>query len=150
VAELHREPPPRREVSDEGLDQGTVVMEGRRALEQDASELVPQELGELQEVADVLVGVGQPFEVGDPLVRLQREREALGGLFAPRRQGLLRGEAPERVVDLYRRQLARVVGQHLAVLQALRVEDPVLPAVEGEPGGAEMEAAGHRVHHGMR
>src|SRR6187431_2105497 len=102
MTELHREPTPRRQVAHEGFDQGTVVVERRRALEEDTSELVAEELSEFEEGSDVPVGVGEPLEVRDPLVRLERERESVRCLLPPGGERLLRGEPAERVVDLDR------------------------------------------------
>ena len=62
---------------------------------------------------------------------------------------LLRREAAERVVDLHRRELRGVVREHLPVLQALGVEDAVLPLVVGEPRRAQVEVAGHGWHDAM-
>jgi hypothetical protein len=102
VTELHREAATRRQIPHERLDQPPVVVQRRRALEQDGAELVSEQLGELEERTHVLIGVGQSLEVGDPLVRLQGEGEAVRRLLAPGRERLLRREAAERVVDLDR------------------------------------------------
>ena len=88
--------------------------------------------------------------MGDPLVRLQREHEARRGLGAPLLDGLLGREPPERVVDLDRGQLRRVVVEHVVLLEVLGVEDALAPLVVGESRRAEVEATGHALHHGMR
>ena len=64
---------------------------------------------------------------------------------SPRGERLLRRVAAERVVDLHRGQLGRVVGEALPHLEALRVEDAVRPLVVGEPRGAEVERAAFHV-----
>ena len=139
VAELHRGSGGRRQVADEGLDQPAVVLQGGRALVQDRPEALPEQPSKVEEVAHVLVRVREPFPVRDALVGLQREAERLGGLGLPRLDGLLGREPPERVVDLHRWEPARVVREHLAVLQPLRVEHAVLPLVVGEPRRPEVE-----------
>ena len=68
------------------LDQRAVVLQRRRALEEGAAEPVLEQLRALEEVAHVLVGVLQPLEVRDALVRLQREHEPLARLLAPDRE----------------------------------------------------------------
>ena len=79
VTELHREARHtgtwRRQVAHERLDQLLSVLQGRRALEEDAAEPVAERLGDLQELAHVVIGVLEPLEVRDPLIGLQGEHE---------------------------------------------------------------------------
>src|SRR5215212_5178448 len=138
-----------RQHGQEVAQQRCVIRQRRRTLKQHATESVAEQLAARHERRDVLADVLELLPVGDLLTRLQREDEALRRLGAPLLHRLLAREPPERVVDLDRRQLRGVVVQHVVLLEILWVEDALAPLLVGEPGGPEVEAAGHAVHHGM-
>ena len=134
---------------EEPREQVGVVVQARRALEQHASEAVREQPARRHEPSDVLLHVLEPLPVGDPLVGLQREHEARASSLAPPLDRLLGGEPAERVVDLDRGQLRGVVVEHVVLLEALGVEDPMAPLVVCEPRGAQIEATGHlHIHEG--
>ena len=151
MPELHREGwsvDVRRQRREEALEQPGVVGERRRTLEQHAPEAIAQELPSFEEIADVVVDVLQLLPVSDPLVRLQREDEAVFGSLFPRQERLLAGEPPERVVDLDRRELRRVIPQHVVFLEVVGVEDALAPLVVGEARRPQVEVPAHAVHDG--
>ena len=76
---------------------------------------------------------------------LEREPERLRRLLAPTLEQAGRGEPAERVVDLDGVEDRRVVGEPSRGAHALRVEDAVHPLVVREAGGAQVEAARHRL-----
>src|SRR6266704_3084097 len=69
------------------------------------------------------------------LARLQRKGESLGHLRRPLTQHVLLRQSIERVVDLYSRELRRVVAQESVVLEISRVEVslPLLERVAAGP-----------------
>jgi len=91
-------------------------------LKQQHAELVSQHGGAAQEFGRFRPGVFQALLVSDAARRLERESEVVGHLLRPAREHGFSRHAVKRVVDLDRRETFRVVAQHLARGQLLRVE----------------------------
>lgn len=67
-------------------------------------------------------GVLEPEDVRDPLMRLQREQEALRSLFEPAGERLSGGCLPERVVHFHAVEPLRIVFEKPLLWQTRRIE----------------------------
>ena len=91
------------------------LLEVRGELEEQRAELVAEPLGSVTEVAQRLVHVAEPGEVGDPLRSLEDVGEAGGGGRGPARDGLHVRHPVER----------RVVREHLRGRELVGIERPL-------------------------
>jgi hypothetical protein len=84
----------------------------------------------------------EPLEMGEEAAGLHGEQEVVAGLRAPGAKGRLAGQPVERVVELDRREVARVERQPLARRQPDRVE-ALAPVRIDVAAGAEVEPSAH-------
>ena len=138
VPELPGTPQVRRKLGEEIVHPVQVLLEVRRKLKQDRTELRPQLARRLEKEAERVVHVPEPRDVSDALRRLEDEREGGRCSSIPARHGLGIRHPIERVVDLDSPEALGVVLEHLRLRQLRRVERP-LPFGEVVPGGADAD-----------
>ena len=143
VAELHGCPDDRGKARQEAFEELPAVHERRGELEQDDAEPVPQAQGPADELVHVAGGVDQPPDVRDPLGGLERQTEPLRRLRPPPLEHGIGGKPAEGVVDLHRREHARIVRQHLLGGKIGWIEMP-LPLGIVVAGRADPDHVPHR------
>ena len=96
---------------------------------------VVQYTGHFQKSLQRALAAAQPLNVSDLLVGLQGEAKAFGDAFRPLQKHVFRGHAIETVIDLDRRELLGVEGEHFAVRKLLGIKTafPLFIGVSGSP-----------------
>src|SRR6185503_3816071 len=141
MAELEGDPQVGREQIEHPTQALHVLLEVRRELEEQRTELPPEEAGRVAEVANGILHLLQALEVRDLLRGLEREGEVIGGGGRPAGHRLGIRQPVEGVVDLDGREALRIVRKHLACRESLWVEG-ALPLRIVVAGGSDAEARG--------
>src|SRR5256714_279639 len=102
-----------------------ILLEVGGELKQHRPELGPELARRLDEVAERVVHVLEPRDMGDALRRLEHERESGGRRLVPSRHGLRVRHPIERVVHLDGGEVLRVVLEHLGLGGLGRIERPL-------------------------
>src|SRR5206468_3256279 len=115
----------RRELGEEIVQSIHVLFEVGRQLEQDRPELGAELARRFEKVAQRIVDIPEPGDVGDALRCLEHECERRGCGGVPAGDGLRIRHAVEGVVDLDRAQPLGVVLEHLRLGELRRIERPL-------------------------
>src|SRR5438132_7558774 len=125
VTELPGAPQVSRELGEEIVQPIQILLEVGRQLEQDGPELGPELARRLEKVAQRIVDVPEPGDVGDALRCFEHEREPRGCGGVPARDGLRVRHAVEGVVDLDRCESLGVILEHLRLGELRGIERPL-------------------------
>ena len=113
----------RRQRVEKDAEPVEILLEVGRKLKQDRSQPIAEgRRGLQQEFNGARAFRLEPRVVRDALARLDGEDEGRRHLSRPLEQHMLPGQPVEGVVDLHRRELARIQSEHRVVLAVARIE----------------------------
>src|SRR6202165_585940 len=142
VPELERKSRVCRQHADEALQALQVEVKIGLELEQNRSEFVAESARRVDHQLDGLRLDGQSLDVGDVTASLDRKEETGRSLLAPGFKAFSRRLSIERVVELDRVEVLRVVGEGITRRQFLRIE-ALAPGGIRPPRTADPDVARH-------
>src|SRR5436190_8694367 len=133
VAKLHDVLSCRLKLADNVPQPRAGKMKTRWQLEEEASKMFPQQVGNVAKISDERASAGEPFDMRDQLADFHRVDElAPARLLFPRYYGVHSGPGVERCIQFDRAEVLGVMSKPPFRRQALRVENatpmPVKPA----------------------